>query len=95
MGTREVKIEHIMSCEECRELIKEDLKLGVIRENIRDDMRTIIREELAVYTDHEERISDLEFWTGELKIGKKRIYILPLAVIAGFLYWLYTKIIGH
>jgi hypothetical protein len=94
-NNKDAMVEHIITCDECKELVKEELKLGVIRETIREDMRTIIREELAIYLDHEERISDLEFWNGEFKIGKKRFYILPIAVIGGFLYWLYTKIRGY
>jgi hypothetical protein len=86
-------MEYPLLCEECRKMNQETILLGEIRKAIKEDMRNIIREELGIYTDHEERMSSMELWQGCIKIGKKRIYFIPLIVLGGFIWWVINLVL--
>jgi hypothetical protein len=87
-------MDYPLLCEECRKMNKEIIVLGEIRKSIQDDMRNIIREELGIAKDHEERITSQEIWDGVIKVGRFRVSIFHIFVIGWFIYWAYSIIRG-
>jgi hypothetical protein len=87
-------MDYPLLCEECKKMSKEIIVLGEIRKSIQEDMRNIIREELGIARNHEERITFQESWNGVIKIGKLRLSVFHIFVIGWFICWVYSIIKG-